>query len=422
MGYWELLRRNSTFRKLWFADVVSLMGDWFTSIALFAMLLEFTGKGEAVGLAIITRLLPGLFFSPLSGVVADRCNRKTILIVCDICRCVVVLGFLLVRDAGDAWLVYFLSFVQLTLSTFFKTAAQCVVGTVVTRDEVVTANALQGITWSVMLSLGALLGGLVTGLVGRRAAFCIDALSYLLSAAFVARVALPCLSKTTPEVSSKGSSLGLKEAVEGLRYVLGTSEVREVVLVKAGWGIVGGGAMLLYSVFGERVFPVGDTAAAGIGLLYASRGAGALLGPVVARMLGNDRESSLQRAIALSFAAMLVAYIGFGLAPVLPLAAAFLMVAHMGSSTAFVFSTALLNLRVPDALKGRTFASENLIYTVVTVTSILATSFGMDYLHLSPRVLMVGLALFLIFPVLGFRAIAQKAAIRSGVAAGLDAG
>src|SRR6185436_13194813 len=115
-------------------------------------------------------------------------------------------------------------------------------------------------------------------------------------------------------------------------------------LAKSGWSIAGGGALMLYSVFGQRVFPVGKDAAVGIGLLYGSRGVGALLGPYFARRFGGDGERWLQRAIGLSFTTMAVAYLGFAWSPVLALAALFLLVVHMGVSTIWTFSNALINL------------------------------------------------------------------------------
>jgi MFS family permease len=412
VGYVELLRRNPTFRNLWLAEVVSLLGDWFTSITLFAMLLEFTGKGEAVGLALVARFLPTLVFGPMAGVAADRYSRRTILITCDLARCLIVLGFLLVRGPGDVWLAYALSFLQLTVSTFFEVAESAAVGSAVTREEIITANAIQGITWSAMLAFGALLGGAVASLVGRTAAFCIDSATFLLSAVFVAKAALPHARRVREEVASWAGTLGLRAAAEGVQYVLRTAGVRSVILIKAGWGVAGGGALMLYSVFGERVFPLGDNAATGIGAIYASRGVGALLGPLVARLAGDDREASLWRAISLSFFGMVVAYLGFAYAPVLGLAALFLCLAHMGVSTCWVFSTALLNLRVPDELKGRAFAADNALCTVAMVVSILATSYGLDHLGISPRTLMAGLAVLLIVPAVGFRVMSAADRLR----------
>ncbi len=78
VGYLELLRRNPAFRRIWLGGVVSLMGDWFTAIALFSMTLELTGKAEALGLVLIARFIPTVLFGAMAGVVADRLPRRSV--------------------------------------------------------------------------------------------------------------------------------------------------------------------------------------------------------------------------------------------------------------------------------------------------------------------------------------------------------
>jgi MFS family permease len=98
-GYIELLRQNSDFRNLMIGRFISQMGDWFNSIAIFTLLLNLTGSGESVAIVLIIKLLPTFFFGPLAGVVADRFNRKTIMLASDVLRGVTVLGFLLIHSA-----------------------------------------------------------------------------------------------------------------------------------------------------------------------------------------------------------------------------------------------------------------------------------------------------------------------------------
>src|SRR5215470_13499701 len=95
-GYLELLRHNRNYRRLFVGELISQTGDWFNSVALFTLLLNLTGSGEAVALVLILKLLPTFFIGPIAGVVADRISRKTIMIVSDLLRGVIVLGFLLV--------------------------------------------------------------------------------------------------------------------------------------------------------------------------------------------------------------------------------------------------------------------------------------------------------------------------------------
>src|SRR5215203_1070860 len=166
VGYIDLLRRNRSFRQLWLGQVVSQMGDWFNTIALYTIILKLTGSGRDVGLLLVARFLPSFLFGPLSGVVADRFSRRTIMIVSDVLRAIVVLGFLFVRHADQLWIVYALTVLQLGLSTFFEPAKTAAVPSIVSDRELVAANAISSVTWSVMLTLGAAIGGLITGLLG----------------------------------------------------------------------------------------------------------------------------------------------------------------------------------------------------------------------------------------------------------------
>ncbi len=118
-GYVALLRRNREFRQLWLGQVVSQLGDWFNTIALFTLVLRLTGSGRAVGLVLVARFLPSVVLGPLSGVLADRFDRRHIMIASDAARAVVVLGFLFVRGPEQVWLVYVLTVLQLAFSAFF---------------------------------------------------------------------------------------------------------------------------------------------------------------------------------------------------------------------------------------------------------------------------------------------------------------
>ena len=155
VGYIDLLSRNRSFRQLWLGQVVSQMGDWFDTLALYTLILQLTGSGRDVGLLLVARFVPSFFFGPISGVIADRFSRQRIMIISDILRAVVVLGFLFVRRADQLWIIYVLTVLQLGLSTFFEPAKTAAIPSIVEPRELVTANAISSVTWSAMLTLGA---------------------------------------------------------------------------------------------------------------------------------------------------------------------------------------------------------------------------------------------------------------------------
>jgi MFS family permease len=106
VGYGALLRGNRSFRRLWLGDVVSLFGDWFNTIALYALVGELTGSPLAMGLVFVVKMLGSAVASPLAGVIADRYDRRWLMIGSDLLRFVVVLGFLGISKAGELPLLY----------------------------------------------------------------------------------------------------------------------------------------------------------------------------------------------------------------------------------------------------------------------------------------------------------------------------
>ena len=314
VGYIDLLRRNRSFRQLWLGQVVSQMGDWFDTIALYTIILNLTGSGRDIGLLLVARFVPSFLFGPLSGVVADRFSRQQIMIISDLLRAVVVLGFLFVRRADQLWIVYVLTVLQLGLSTFFEPAKTAAIPSIVEDRELVAANAISSVTWSAMLTIGAAIGGLITGWFGTNVAFILDAASYLLSAALIASIRVQKRRKRERRQLTFGRALGITETIEGIRYVKDRPRVLALLLVKPAWG-VGGGILTLLAVFGERIFPVGKSPATGIGVLFAARGIGTAVGPIVARRLAGEGERRMQASIGISFLIAGAFYVAFGSIP-----------------------------------------------------------------------------------------------------------
>ena len=399
VGYLEVLRRNRNFRQLWLGQVVSQLGDWFNTIAIYTLVLQLTGSGRAVGLVLVARFLPSVIAGPLAGVVADRFNRRHVMIASDILRALVVLGFLFVRRPEQLWLLYTLTVLQLVFSTFFEPAKTAAVPSIVAPRELVAANTLASVTWSVMLTLGAAIGGLMTGWFGTDAAFILDSLTYIGSALLVARVRLPPRA-ARPRTRTRltiGKALGITDTLEGARYVLGRPRVLALMLVKPAWGM-GGGILALLAVFGERVFPVGGRAATGIGVLYAARGIGTAIGPLAARRFGGETRASMQTAIGLSFLVGGLFYLAFAGAQSFALALVALVIAHMGGSTLWVFSTSLLQSNVADQFRGRVFAAEMTLLTLLMAASNYAVGELLERFGLSPRIVMAVLGLLFLLP------------------------
>src|SRR5437899_11801357 len=246
------------------------------------------------------------------------------------------------------------------------------------------ANALSSATWSAMLALGASIGGLVTAVAGRNVAFAINAASFFASAFFIARTQYDSTPAAGPRPTGILALTGVTDLSEGMRYVRQRSHVAALMCVKAGWGLAGG-VLLLLTIFGQRIFPLGGSTAAGIGVLYGARGVGAGLGPIALRWILGQHPRTLRRVIGPAYFIVAVFYVGLSAAPTLALAALCVLCAHVGGSILWVFSTVLLQMEVPDRFRGRVFAVELALVTLTTSISSYWTALALDRAGWSSR-------------------------------------
>jgi MFS family permease len=363
-AYAKLLGTNRNFRRLWLAQIVSEIGDWFYTLAIYSLLLELTGRAGSVALALVLQVLPQTFAGPMAGVVNDRVSRKKVMIAADVARMVIVLAMLLVRSRSTVWLVYPLLLCETVMAAFFEPARSSVIPNITRREEVILANTLSSTTWSMNLVLGATLGGVVAALLGRNAVFVLNALSFLVSAVLIGGMRF-----VEPHVDT-GQSLRAAELVdfspvlEGARYVRSRKDLLATVFVKAG-NLVIGPSWVLFTVMGHQQFALRGHGLSleragmlGMSLLLGARGIGALIGPLISAPWAGHSERRLQLGILLAYLAMGLGYTLIGFSPSVWVACACIVLAHSGGGTNWVFSTTLLQLRSEDRFRGRVFSAD----------------------------------------------------------------
>lgn len=395
--YLAVLRTNRNFRLLFIGQSISQLGDWFNTVAVFALLLDLTGSATAVAWMMIVQFLPVALVGPVAGVVVDRVDRRRLMIVSDVVRGVLILGLLLVRRSDQVWLAYVVMALTVSASAFFEPARTATIPNVTSADELMPANALSSAAWSAMLAIGASIGGLVAAIAGRNVAFGLNALSFFVSAFYIGRTRYESRPPPAPPVTGLVALTGLPDLLEGLRYVRQRSHVAALMFVKAGWGLAGG-VLLLLTIFGQRVFPVAGSTAAGIGVLYGARGIGAALGPIALRWILGQQPRTLRRAIGPAYFIVGLGYLALAAAPTLPVAALCVLVAHVGGSILWVFSTVLLQMEVPDRFRGRVFAAELALVTLTTSASSYWTGYQLDRAGWSPQTLSFALGAMFCIP------------------------
>jgi MFS family permease len=363
-SYTRLLRGNRNFRRLWMAQIVSEIGDWFYTLSIYTLLLQLTGHAGSVALALVLQVLPQTFVGPTAGVVNDRLRRKHVMIAADIIRFVVVLAMLLVRSRSMVWLVYPLLLAETTMTAFFEPARSSVIPNIAADSDVLVANTLSSATWSVNLLIGASVGGVVAAFFGRDAVFILNALSFLTSAFLIGgmRFAEPHAESAAP--LRPRDLVDFSPVLEGIRYIRSHRTLLPAVFAKAGELMVGP-SWVIFTVMGAREFAVhwrGIDAAGGamlgMSILLGGRGLGAMVGPLVAARWAGESDRRLRLGILFGYLTIACGYGVLGLSRSVWMAAACAVLAHAGGSTVWVFSTTLLQLNTEDRFRGRVFAAD----------------------------------------------------------------
>jgi len=142
------------------------MGDWIYCVAIYTLLLELTHSAKSVAFAFVLQVLPQSFVAPLAGVINDRVSRRRVMIAADLARSVIVLGMLVASRARAVPLIYLLLLLETVMWAFFEPGRTATVPNITSSDDLLTANALSSMTWSLNLALGAGLGGAVAAFFG----------------------------------------------------------------------------------------------------------------------------------------------------------------------------------------------------------------------------------------------------------------
>jgi predicted MFS family arabinose efflux permease len=363
----SLLRRNRDFRALFFASVISLGGDWFLWVAINSFIFEATDKAIYVGLAILAQESAFFLASPIGGALADRIDRRKLMIVCDLARAVVCVAFLLVGPE-TIWLAYVLLPVLATFAAPFDPALSAATPNVVDPDDLPAANALNGSLWGTMLAVGAGLGGLISAAFGADTAFLVDAVSFLVSAALLSSIRRS-FSESTERATEHP---GVVEATrETWRFARRDHRVLSLLAVKFGFGAAAG-LLALIPVMALKVFDAGNV---GFGILMAARGVGALIGPFLGHRIAGPGHRRIFPAIGLSLAVFGLGYMAMGAAPSLAIAAVTICVAHLGGGSQWMLSTYGLQVLVPDHIRGRIFGFDYMLITLsLSISALIASA------------------------------------------------
>lgn len=353
MHWLALLRRNPLFVRFWIAEAITLGGDWFSLVAISVLAVQEGGGAGAMAVAatLAAHDLPMGLVRPLAGILADRFDRRNLLIGMHLAQAALTAAMAERAAHADIGALQILVLIRSLMSGLDWPARAGALRRVVAADDLVAANALSGATWSAMYAVGMALGGVVSTF-GVPMALALDAGSFVVGALLLAT--LPPM----PTRGGDGGGLGraLRRAGADLREAAALAwsdrALLRAVAAKTPVGLAGGAGVVMLNVVADGTGFAGSGALT-LGLLQASRGIGTGVGPMVAERLAAGR-TGLRRVwlgsawIAYAgIAAMALA--GAGWAALL--AAAFVW--GCGTGTNWVVSSAELQRRAPDAAIGR---------------------------------------------------------------------
>lgn len=358
-----VLRRNPQFRLLWTAQAVSMTGDWLNRVAILALLSSLSGPDAALGVGLMfgvelfVRMMPTVVFGSLAGALADRWSRRGLMIGSDLIRAGVVLGYLFVDEAHEVPFLYLLLILQMGLGIFYQAARSAAVPATVDAADLGRAYELSAVTWSVILSFGALLGGVLADVIGLDGVFLCDAATYLVSATLLSRLRLPP-HQTAQERFRWREVLLFQDMGRGLRHARERGVIW-VILAKTFWGPAGGYLVVL-PLLAARYSPSQNAGelAYYTSLFYAARGVGTGVGPIVVRRLWGTSNRTYRRQIGGGFFVAAAAYALLPSFASLEAALVLVAVAHMGGSAIWVGSTTLWQLQVEEEYRGRIYSAE----------------------------------------------------------------
>lgn len=362
---------SPAFRRLWFAQVFSALGDWIGFVAITAIATRVGGATAglgAVSLVLSARLIPGFFLSPFAGVLVDRYSRKAIMVWCDFGRAIVLCLLPFVNNLPGLFLA---SLILELFTMLWSPAKESSVPKLVSKEFLPNANSLSLVaaygTFPFASAVFAILAKVPDWahetqhfsslhLTKESVALYFDALTYLLSAAVIATLVIERQRRSERSADESRTSASFKEAREGWRYIAKSPKVRSVIIGLA-TGLVGGGMIVpLGPTFATVVLSAGS---GGYGLLLTAMGSGVALGIV--------GLSVLQKRLPID-QAFCVAILGAGTsllaaATMHGLAAAVVCIGCLGlfAGAVYVLGFTSMQLNTSDEMRGRVFAT---LYTL----------------------------------------------------------
>lgn len=386
--------RDRDFALLWWGGLVSMLGNWTLSVALPVYVYGTTGSTFATSLMFIAGALPRVLLGTVAGVFVDRLERKRTLVVCNLLLALTLTPLLLVERGGATWLIYLVAFVQLSVAQFFGPAENALLPTLVGKDRLAAANALNALNNNLARLVGPAAGGLVMAAYGLTGAALFNLASYLAAAVLlglmsVSPAAVPQRSRAATENPLRRWASDWRE---GFVHIRGNRVTLTLLAVMALTSLGEGAMSVLLAPFVSQAFGGG---AQGLGWVLSAQAVGGVAGGLVIGWVGS-RVAPLK---LLSFGALFLGLIDLAIFnypalfsatllptpfPIIGPALVLMAIAGVPASSFGVGHATLVQMNVADALLGRVFGTVNTVSALALLAGMAAAGVLGDLIGVVP--------------------------------------
>ncbi len=352
----HVLTANPAFLRLWVGQLLSQIGDQALLIASLHLISQLSDSVTALLIPALSLVLPQALFGLVGGVIADRWNRRTLMIASDVLRGIIVLSLIFVPLTRHLGFLYLAVGLMALVSVFFYPARNALIPNIVPLADLWSANALiQGSTVLAMV-IGPSVAGIVIGLWGVNFAFIFDGLSFFISALAIASLSRLDSVPVSSNGRNKPPATVRQELMEGLRYIFGHRLLKEVLVLVA-MATLGIASIVLLAV--HHLDESLNVGALGYGFAMTTLGFGSVMGGFLAHRLAERFRARYLVSGMLSIAA--VAIVIFAYAPWYALILVSLALLGLSVVSARGALDTITQMLAPDDMRGRVQAAVNLI-------------------------------------------------------------
>lgn len=386
----ELLRTRPGFRRLWASQLISLMGDWLSFVAISLLALR-EGEGVvALALVLVAHSFPHALMAPIAGALVDRFNRISLLVGSNLIQALLTLGMAVGAIYGHLVAVQVLLFARASAGAFVMPAQSASLPHFVERDELYRANAIVSATWSVAFAMGMALGG-VLAMLGPVPALLIDAATFVVAALIVRP--LPTVVAERDDGASAWQAVvsAGRDMKTAASAAWNDRTLFAAVVAKSPIALAGGGAWVLINLVAADPAFIGAGGLA-LGLLHSLRGIGTGVGPIWASAR-IERGADAQRSIGVAQWFVFASIALFAAVQWWPVALVAVFFWGWGTGTNWVLSTASIQRGAADHLLGRLTAIDSLLMTTAMAIGAVLGALAVDATNSAPVAGWLGLAL-----------------------------